>query len=133
MGVTNRTELRVKRNMFKVYLERDHIELALKRPILEQTDAGGVRRGPPIVLVPQKFRLYPFVRRMTRITRDTPDGDIINLGYVLLGLWDADVAASDYFEHDGGLYDIVSIDPKREDRVAANVTFRGPADDEAWG
>lgn len=126
-------ELKVKRRLMAEYLRRDHIMLVLKRPTLEGTDAGGVVRGEPVDLDPQIFRLYPFIRRVSQYTRDTPDGDIINIRYVLVGLHTADVQAADFFHFDNGLYDVVSVDPMHEDRTVANVTYRGPADDFAWG
>lgn len=133
MTATNPVELRIKRQLMLKYLKLDHVMLTLYRPMIETTPAGGKKRGAPQTLEPQMFRFYPFVRRMTQITRDTPDGDIINLRYVIVGLYTADVQAADYFEYDGGVYDVVSIDPMHQDRKAANVTYRGKASNEPWG
>lgn len=135
MVATNPIELRAKRRLLAEYLASDHILVSLKRAELVKTPAGGVRRDEDNAetLEPQMFRLYPQVRRMPDLTRDTPDGDITNQKWIMVGLYTADVKAADWFEHDGGLYDVVAVDPKREDRTACNVTYRGPASDEAWG
>lgn len=98
-----------------------------------KTGAGGMKKGPA---VPQKeltCRLVPFKRRLVQITSNTPDGDIINLAYVLVAEWNADVKPGDYFKYNRGWYDVFSIEPNTSFRVAANITYRGAQVDDAWG
>lgn len=132
MVATNPTELRLKRKIMREYILRDHIMISLKRPTIVDTPAGGKKQTAPTTLDPQMFRLYPFIRRVSQYTRDTPDGDIINIRYVLLGLYDADVKAADFFDLENGRYQVVSLDPMHDDRRVANVTYRGKTSDESW-
>ena len=132
MPASNRTETRIQRQLLKKFLDAEPVELELWRPILVRTPAGGLVKGTPDIIPAQLFRLVPFKKRLTSVTRDTPDGNIINLPYVLVGLYDADVKPADYFEHNGGVYDVISIEPNREFRTACNVTYRG-LKDEVWG
>jgi hypothetical protein len=129
-------ELRVKRKLMAEYIRRDHVEIVLKRPNLIRSAAGGLIQDPNnpfTTLDPQKFKFYPFIRRMTKNTMDTPDGEIQNVRYVIVGLYTADVKMGDRFIMDGGQYEVVSLDPHVEDRIAANVTYHGKADDVSYG
>lgn len=132
MPATNPVELQAKRRLLAEYLKEDHVMIALKRPAIVSTPAGGKKRGAPATLPEQMFRMYPIVRRQGEMTRDTPDGDIINYKYVLVGFHTADVKAADYFELNNKMYDVVSVEPHNEDRIWANVTYRGLASDESW-
>lgn len=132
MPATNPLELKVKRRLLQKYLEDEHEMIVLKRQTIVDTPARGKKRGPVVDLPEQMFRLYPQVRRMSEETRDTPDGDIANVHWIMIGLWDADVKKADRFVWNGGKYDVKSVNPKREDRTAAMVIYRGEADDEPW-
>lgn len=124
----NRTETRMQRRLLRKYIDAEPVDVELLRPVLVETTAGGLRKDPPVRLPPQRVRLVPFKRRLVRITRDTPDGDIINLEYVLIGPHDLDVKVGDHFHADGGKYDVISIEPNRSFRTAVNITYRGPSD-----
>lgn len=129
-------ELRAKRRLMAEYIRRDHVTIVLKRSNFIKSPAGGLIPDPddPFTLLdPQQFKFYPFIRRMTKNSMDTPDGEIVNVRYVLVGLHTADMRMGDTFEHDGGMYELVSLDPHAEDRRAANVTYHGKADDTQYG
>lgn len=132
MVATNPTELRLKRKIMREYILADHVVIALKRPTITDTPAGGKIMGTPTTVDPQMFRFYPFIRRISQYTRDTPDGDIINIRYVLVGLYTADIKAADFFDMENGRYQVVSVDPMHDDRRVANVTYRGKTSDESW-
>jgi len=128
----NRQETRVQRRLLRKFVDAEPADIVLFRPTMTGTVAGGLVKGTPTPLAAQHFRLVPFKKRLTQITRDTPDGNIINLAYVLIGEWDADVKPGDYFEWENGVYDVLSIEPNRSYRTAANITYRGQSD-EVWG
>jgi hypothetical protein len=132
MVARNATETRVQRRLTKKYNDAEPASISLIRPTIVITAAGGKKKDTKIPLPAQQFRLVPFKKRLTAITRDTPDGNIVNLAYVLIGEHDADVKPGDYFEWDGGMYDVISIEPNRSYRTAANVTYRGQNNTE-WG
>lgn len=129
-------ELRAKRRLMAEYIRRDHVMISLIRTNFVRSPAGGLipdSVNPTTTLDPQAFKFYPFIRRMTKNTMDTPDGEIQNVRYVLVGLHTADIKMGDHFIHDGGQYEVVSMDPHAEDRKAANVTYHGQADDTSYG
>lgn len=128
----NRTEVRVQRRLTKELIKAETAEISLVRPTLTKTAGGGLKKDFDTNLPVQRFRLVPFKKRLTQMTRDTPDGNIINLAYVLIGEHDADVKPGDYFEWEGGMYDVISIEPNVSYRVAANITYRGKKA-EQWG
>lgn len=129
-------ELAVKRRLMAEYIRRDHVMISLVRTNFVRSPAGGLipdPDDPETTLDPQAFKFYPFIRRMTKNTMDTPDGEIQNVRYVLVGLYDSDMKMGDKFIYDGGQYELVSMDPHAEDRRAANVTYHGKADDTQYG
>lgn len=132
MVAQSRTETRIQRRLLRKFLDAEPQYIGLMRPTLVRTPAGGLSKENPETLPDQLFRLVPFKKRLTSLTRDTPDGNIINLQYVLIGAHDADVKPADFFTHEGGIYDVISIEPNRQYRTAANVTYRGQ-EDEDWG
>ncbi len=74
----------------------------------------------------QSLRRIPFKRRLTDITRNTPDGDIHSLQYVLFGAHDANVQKGDFFEYEGKRYEVDSLEPNTSYRQTWNITYRGP-------
>lgn len=131
MAARNQTETRIHRKLTREFINAEPQRIKILRPNLVQTPAGGLTKSDPHPLEEQTFRLVPFKKRLTKMTRDTPDGNIINLEYVLIGEYDADVKPGDYFEFETGMYDVISIEPNRAYRTAANVTYRGK-NDETW-
>lgn len=122
----NPVETRMQRKLLKEYIAAEPVEVELQRPIIEKTAAGGLKTTGFTRLPSQTARLVPFKRRLTAITRDTPDGNIIHLEYVLIGHYDMDVQPGDYFEAEGDRFDVISIEPNRAYRTACNITYRGP-------
>lgn len=131
-SVYHKVEERIQRNLLKEFIASEPSQVVFNRPVIIETDAGGKKQGPPTILPAQTVRLVPFVRRLSKMTRDTPDGNIINLQYVVVGRHDLDVKMADFFVHEDGIYDVVSIEPNRRFRTAVNVTYRGPNND-TWG
>lgn len=128
-----RSEVLVQRRLLKAFLEAEPIRLSIQRPTITATPGGGKTKSNPRVLAPQTFRLVPFKKRLTTMTRDTPDGNIVNLPYVLIGEHDADVRPGDSFEHNGGMYDVISpAEPRTDYRLAFQVTYRGQ-NNTTWG
>ena len=132
MVAHNPTETRMQRKLILAHIRAEPAEVILMRPSMVKTPAGGLKKGPVTPQPKLVCRLIPFKKRLTKITRDTPDGNIINLEYVLVAEWNADIRPADYFEHEGAWYDVVSLEPNRAFRTAANITYRGAQVDDTW-
>lgn len=133
MPVKNPTELRLKRRSFQAWLDSESEQISLQRPTFVKSTTGGILREVPKALAPQQFRMVPFTRRLSKMTRDTPEGRITSLEHTLVGKHDADIKISDFFVHDGGKYEVESIVPGHSDRTVALLKYRGEASDESWG
>lgn len=129
----NPTEVRIQRRLILAHIKAKPVELILFRPVIEKTPAGGLKKGAGTPQPKILGRLIPFKNKLTAFTRDTPDGNIINLAYVLVSSWDADIKPGDYFQHEMAWYDVLSIEPDRSYRTAANITYRGEQIDDTWG
>ena len=133
MGLAkNPIENLVEKRLTTAYIRAETTEVVLMRSELEKTAAGGLRRLAPTPLEAQRVRLVPFKRRLTKITRDTPEGDVINLPYVLMGEPDMDIQVGDSFEYEDAHYAVESLEPNRAFRTLANITYFGKQVDDAW-
>jgi hypothetical protein len=130
---SNPIEILVQRRLTSAYLKAEPIDVVFQRPTMINTPAGGMAQGTPTPIPAQRIRLIPFKRRLVELTRDTPDGNIIKEGYVVMGEPDLDIQAADEFTYNGGHYEVVSIEPNRSYRTIANATYRGEQVDGAWG
>lgn len=133
MVASNPTETRMRRRLVKAFIRAEPAEIVLVRSSMNKTPAGGLKKGVGVSRPAQTCRLVPFKNRYTALTRDTPDGNIINLAYLLIAEWNADIKAGDIFKHDGAWYDVKSIEPSRSDRTGANITYHGEQVDDTWG
>lgn len=131
--VASSAETRMRRGLVKAFIKADASELVLIRAEMVKTPAGGLKRGVGIPQPAQTCRLVPFKNRYTALTRDTPDGNIINLAYLLIGEWNADFQVGDIFQYNEAWYDVKSIEPHRLDRTGANITYHGQQVDDDWG
>lgn len=125
----NRIETKVQRRLTRAYIKAEPALITLKRPQYEDTLAGGKRRtGLFTTLDPQLCRLVPFKRRIVLMSRDTFNGDVTNLPYVLVGYWDMDVAEGDRFVFEGATWKVGKTEPNRAYRTTSTCTYEGPED-----
>ena len=125
--MSTRVEVLVQRRQTVAYLAAPEArEIVLTRPTPKVRTAGGGRtKGTPLDLAPQTFRVVPIKRRVTPSQSNIVEGTVTVNQYVLVGRWDADVKKDDEFELDGGRYKVDSVEPGRQYRTLAILTFRG--------
>lgn len=126
MTMPNRVETLVQRRQTVAYLNSEPQEVIILRPQPDVDDgAGGKIKGQPVPMEPQIFRLVPFKRRLTHTQSTITEGTVTVTSYALVGRWDADVQKDDEFILDGGRYKVESVEPGRDYRTLADVTYRG--------
>ena len=86
---------------------------------------GGWRTVEPTpTLVPQIMRLITQMEGVT-VVRSSLDGEEISPDFVLLGDYDADILADDWFELDDRIYDVKMVREDRRYETWAAVEYRG--------
>ena len=101
------SELSVNRKNTKAFIDADPVIVALERRLRQSDGEGGwTRAEEPEPIDPQVFRLIP--QSDTMPTIQTVDGFQRTPGFVLLGVYDANMQNGDYFSIDGTEYQIVS-------------------------
>lgn len=106
--LTNSAERIIGIRNTKVFIEANKITVQLRRPKIEQTEAGGVRKVDPDLVPEQTFRVVPMSGLVWDRSRTTPDeGMVQDVTAMLICMPDADVEINDYFpaEH-GGWYKV---------------------------
>jgi hypothetical protein len=121
----SRVETLVQRRQTTAYLNAEPRDVVLLRSDLQDDGAGGKIESQPVPLAPQVFRLVPFKRRLTHTQSTITEGTVTVSSYALVGRWDADVQKGDEFVLDGGRYRVESVEPGRDYRTLADVTYRG--------
>lgn len=121
---------RAERLQILAFIQADPSVITLKRRPKSKTGAGGYTFGDPVDVPPQTFRLVPFKRRLTHGTvagGAGGEGNVVSLPYVLVGKFDADVEPDDYFDYNGLRYEVLSLEPNRRIRTAAELIDKGGA------
>jgi len=113
--------VRIRRNMTRVAILEDPIEVVLKREEIEGGEAGGFNTNEdPIVLSPQIFRLYSYGRLWDINERESRGGTRRELLWSILGMYNAEVERSDYFD-----IDTAGVTRRFEVRFARPQTMQG--------
>ena len=120
--MTNATEIRLQRKQTSAYIDADPSEIALQRLTLVPNNAGGVKHGSIQSLAVQRVRLID--QQATR-QRTMPDGEVVQVSYVMQGAWDLDVEVGDYFYLNGHKYEIIQVSDKRAYQTLCEVYDRG--------
>lgn len=115
------------RQQVQEFIAAEPAVIALNRKPRVSTAAGGYTEGDETTLDPQQFRLVPFKRRLTHgaASGSGGEGRVASLPYVLVGAHDADVQIGDYFSYNGLDYEVLSIEPNRRVRTAAELVETG--------
>ena len=99
--------------------------ITLRRPGKVADGMGGWRTVEPTpALVPQIMRLITQMEGVT-VVRSSLDGEEISPDFVLLGDYDAEILADDWFELDGRIYDVKMVREDRRYETWAAVEYRG--------
>lgn len=110
------------------FINADPADIVIKRRPKVKSTAGGYTLGAEVALPSQRFRLVPFKRRLTHGTTaggGAGEGRVASLPYVLVGRYDADVQPEDYFDYNGLRYEVLSLEPNRTIRTAAELIEKG--------
>jgi hypothetical protein len=108
-------ELQALRRTMHAFIRADSLMISFTRIPKQDSGNGGWVDGTPEATDPQEFRLVPFKRRLTEQEKNTQDGDIPYLPYVLVGHWDADVQRDDTFTFQDRDCIVVGVEPKSSD------------------
>ena len=134
MGLTAQqtTEIRLRRQNLAAYIAADSVQVAFTRYPRIDDGAGGWVKGPPVEIAPQTMRLVPYKRRLSSLTDMVTAGEIPNVEYSLIALYDANVQRYDEFELNGEALKVLGVEPKSKipamsDRLTILIELRDTA------
>ncbi len=113
------------RRQINAMILKDFVNISFIRKTKVDVAGGGWRWSDPTPIDPQQVSLIPFKRRMSELLINTEIGDVPDLPYVLLGRHNLDIMPDDIFIYQGETFQVITIDLKREVRVAAHVDYFG--------
>lgn len=140
MGLTAQmtTEINLRRRVMSQYIAADPVTISLVRYPRIDDGAGGWYKGPSQNVDPQVMRLVPYKRRLSGLTDMVTAGEIPNVQYSLVAMYNADVQRYDEFELPG-LVDgstqfmkVIGVEPKSQvpgmnDRLTILIEIRDGA------
>lgn len=111
--ITDALEKRIGIKNTKAFIDANKITVQLRRPQIQRTEAGGVRKIDPDLLPAQTFRIVPMSGLVWDRSRTTPDeGMVQDVTSMLICMPDADVEINDYFPgENGGWYKVHHVSP----------------------
>lgn len=129
--MSNVARLVMSRRLVNAFMARDPLQLSLSRRPRTASAAGGWTLGAEVVLPPQTFRMTPFKRRLGPGETASPDGDVANSQFLLMGVISCDIQKNDRFNLDvtsnflPGWYLVTRVHPKRLIRTESVVEWQG--------
>lgn len=123
--ITNTVERIVGIRNTKAFIHANKITVQLRRPRIQETESGGVRKLEPTLLPPQDFRIVPMSGLVWDRSRTTPDeGMVQDVTEQLICMPDADVQVNDYFPtENGGWFKIHHVSPVTGYRKEARLRY----------
>ena len=118
-------ELMMQRRQVAAWKVARSVELVLTRYTRTADGAGGWTRTNPQTLMPQKFRIVVFKRRLTQFMDNIEEGNVPNLSYTVVGPPDADIEVGDTFVFEGKDYEVEAVDPDHEIRKTSVARYKG--------
>jgi len=117
------SELSVQRQLTKVFIEADKIQVVLSRSTPTDDGAGGTIPGSPVDLPPQTMRLIPLGDGAQE--RFNANGVAVTPSYMLMGYHDSDMEREDQLVIGGRRYEIVFINENQQYEKKGEVAYRG--------
>jgi len=122
-------EVRLRRANLLAFINADPVQISFVRYTETSDGAGGWVRNNPRTLPPQTMRLVPYKRRLTTLTMHTEHGDMPDVQYSLIGMWNCDVQRWDECQYNGAWYKVMGLEPNSErvefnDRVVILIDIR---------
>lgn len=127
MSPSNQTRILMSRRHTKAFMDRDPLSISLTRKTRVDSGAGGWVHSNPVTLDPQEFRMTPFKRRLGPGESASPDGDVANTQFLLMGTVDADIEKGDEFSVGDDNFLVLRVHFKRQVRTIAVVEWQGKA------
>jgi hypothetical protein len=119
--VANPTEIALRTEQTRAFIDAEPIVLALTRRPWISDGAGGYKRGPVQNIAAQSLRLVsPNTQLPLRRTVDGRDAQPI---YTLIGMPTDNVQNGDTFMVDAVRYEVVFVQPKKLDALRAEVAY----------
>lgn len=121
--MSSNVETEMQRKQTKAYIAADPTTVILNRAETVPNGAGGFTHGAPSARSPQVCKFI--APSDTATERQMLDGQMVQVDWVLLFEYDADVKRGDWFFQDGIKYEVVTVRHTGRYEVKAEVTNRG--------
>lgn len=120
-----RTELTLRRRIVAEFIRVDSAKVSFRRVEKVKTDAGAYVENELPPLLPQVVRFIPQKRRFASTFVNTEAGEIEKWPYIFIGAHNLDVVEEDRFSFDGKEYQVMAIEPDREERTLIACDYFG--------
>ena len=122
----NAVELKLKRRNTLQFINAEPIRLSLNRPVTTRANntRGGKTQLEPTTVAPQTFRILHQPPRRRRQENTPPNASFGEIPYAkdqLMGRWDMDVEAGDWFEWQGATYEVTYVFHDNTYEIIANL------------
>ncbi|MCA1800475.1 MAG: hypothetical protein LC650_04205 [Actinobacteria bacterium] len=118
-------ELLIRRRLVWEFIMADYADVAFRRTVKTKTDAGGYREDEQPALPAQRIRLIPQKRRFASTFVNTEAGEIEKWPYNFIGKHNLNVKEEDRFSYRGNEYQVMAIEPDREERTLLSCDYFG--------
>lgn len=125
MTITNQAERVIGLRNTRAFIQANKTTVRLRRPRVQETESGGVRKMEPVLLPEQTFRIVPMSGLVWDRSRVTPDeGMVQDVTEQLICMPDSDVQINDYFPgENGGWYKVHHVSPVEGYRKECRLRF----------
>jgi len=101
------TELEIQRGLTESFIAASPISLVLTPHARTKSNNGGYTTAGGTPRAAQSFKLIQFSENADPVLGQ--DGVMRRIDFMLLGLWDAQIAVDDQFTYDGGDFQVVAL------------------------
>lgn len=115
----------MQRRQTKAFINAAPSTVILSRAGFTSNGAGGRIQGAPSPLPSQTVRLLIPSANYGQGERQLLDGQVVQVDYIMLCEWDADVERGDWFYKDGEKFEVVSVRTVGDYEKKAEITNRG--------
>lgn len=128
--MTTSVEKLMARRNTRAFIDADPVAVVLKRPTVEETPAGGRRRGPLRDLPPQRVRLVPLSGNVwDRSKQKVNSGNLPDVTHQLIGMPKLDIQKDDVFSLGADDWVVTHVSPERTERTSANIVLRSQVEE----
>lgn len=113
------------RRQTSAFIAADPTSIIFSRAEMVPNGAGGSRLDAPSTVSPQTVKMQAPSTSGSQGERNLLDGQVVQVDYVLVCEWDADVKRGDWFYLNGVKYEVVTVRSTADYEIKAEVTNRG--------